>query len=495
MLKLTSLMILGLGLPLLNHFSVPRVLSARPVFAQAQSTISKVPPAATIATAVRQAAIQQWNFPASGRVVRIEPINLRQMGDVQWISATIPTWKITLESPDQRLIYFTNETGAVQMLASRENLQLAAQVPDAVIKATQQAAVSYWYPRYHTSVVPLQPAQVLVKQATPATWNNSCLDLPHPGEACTRNPLKGWQIMVEGFRSQPCPACLPGLPLTLAQLTFRVDQRGQILRADITPAVVKEAFKTAGAWGLAPRSGRIVGAEASRWGAGCENIGNRPIACDPVPISGWLVKIEHQGQRWQVRVDDNGNNGQLMARENIAVDASFDESLANQVRLLAAQHFELTPEQILLIKAEPQMFGGCLGLGNLAETCPIDRGQGYRVTVAGKPGQRQVYRVSARSGVRTEANQGMPPRTDNLPNRIAQTVFQDARSRFPADSADLNIMTVATATECYRTATDDPNLPCQTQIPGGWKITVTNFQKQLVYHVNSAGQITSVTDA
>jgi hypothetical protein len=79
--------------------------------------------------------------------------------------------------------------------------------------------------------------------------------------------------------------------------------------------------------------------------------------------------------------------------------------------------------------------------------------------------------------------------------RVVQIEFQDARSRFKSDLANVRIMTVEIATECYRTPTDNPTLPCPVQIPGGWKITVTDFQKQWIYHVNSAGNIQSVTVA
>ncbi len=492
MLKQAALIVLGVGIPLLTN--LPVTLNFSGDVASAQSMVRKLPTKAAIssrylpkqiAQSVRQDAIQYWGFPRASRVVQIEPTTYQQKGDVLWISATAIAWKVTLESADQRLIYLTNDTGSVKVLASRTNLKLPANLPDSVIKAVQRSTTAYWYPLYKTTVTPLHPAQVLIKQAKPVTWNDGCLEVPNAGEGCTRGKVKGWQIVAEGLRT-PSPTA------EVSSLTFRVDETGRKIRADIPPDLAKLAFKSAEEWGLAPRSGRIIGAEAMQWGEGCEGVKGLPIACDPVPISGWLVKIEQQGRRWQIRIGQN-SNGKLIAQENLAVDASFDSGLADKVRLLASQHLELSPEQVLFLKAEPGVFGGCLGLGSPVEDCLVDPGQGYRVTVEGKPGQQQVYRVSSNSGIRAESNQGLPPRTDAVPTRIARKVFQDARSRLNSDLANLRIAIAEPGTECFRTPTDNPNLPCPVTVPGGWKITVTNFQKQLVYQVSSAGEIKSVS--
>ncbi len=104
-----------------------------------------------------------------------------------------------------------------------------------------------------------------------------------------------------------------------------------------------------------------------------------------------------------------------------------------------------------------------------------------------------MYRVSPNSGIRTEANNGLPPRIDKLPNSIAAKVFLDAKSRLQVALSDLRITSAEITSECFRTATDPPNAPCQVLVSGGWRIVVTNFKRQLVYRVNSRGDIESVS--
>lgn len=475
----------------------PEISSTKPVVSQSQvpqSGISGIPSKETIAENMRNHAIRNWGFPQSGRVVKIESTNLRNMGDIRWIYATIPKWKITIETPNLRLVYITNETGETFVLGKRENLQLPKRLSQTAIAAVQKSAVSYWHPQFESTITPILPSQVLIKKAEPVTWKNTCLELPNSGEICTPKIINGWRITAEGISPPPCIACLPGnFPdVNPPTVTFRVDDTGKQVRADIPESVAVAGFKVTELWGLPTKSGKIVGASATQW-TNCDKFRGLPIPCAIIPIKGWLLKIEHQGKRWHIRVDDNGNDGEIMARENITLDNSFDQQLANNVRILAAQHFELTPENILFTQVTAQTFGACLGLPTPVEKCAPDPGQGYRVTVEGKPGEKQVYRVSQISGTRTEANNGLPPRIDKLPNSIAQKVFQDAKSRLNVPLSDLRITSSEMTSECHPTPTDLPNRPCQVLISSGWQIVVTDFKKQLVYRVNSARDIQSVS--
>ncbi len=480
-------------------FASAEITSTKPVFSQSQphqSGISAIPSKETIAENIRNDAIRKWSFPQSGRVVKIESANLRSLGDVPWISPTIPKWKITLETPNLRLIYITNETGDANVLAKRENLQLPKKLPQSLITAIQKSAVSYWHPQFETTPSPILPPQVLIKKAEPVTWKNTCLELPNSGENCTPKIINGWRITAEGMTpSPPCTACLPGPGhnFTPPTLTFRVDDTGKQIRADIPESVAVAVFKVAESWGLPTKSGKIVGAAPTEW-MNCDKFRGLPVPCAIIPIKGWLVKIEHQGKRWHIRVNENGGSSEIIARENIALDNSFDEYLATNLRMLAAQHFEITPENLLFTQVTPQTFGACLGLPTPVEKCAPDPGQGYRVTVEGKPGEKQIYRVSRFSGIRTEANNGLPPRIDKLPNSLAQKVFQDAKSRLNVPLSNLRITSAEVVSECYPTPTDVPNRPCQVLVSsGGWEIVITDFKRQLVYQVDGSRNIQSVS--
>jgi hypothetical protein len=161
-----------------------------------------LPSKEAIANLIFQDAKKDWKFDAKGRVTKIESITLAQIAGFPWISATIPTWQITLESADQRLVYITNDTGAFKVLARRENLKLSPKVPSSVIQAVQQNFAYYNNPNYKNNPSALQPPQVLIKAATAQQWPDGCLGNPNPGPPCTLAPVFGWQILGEGKPEQ-----------------------------------------------------------------------------------------------------------------------------------------------------------------------------------------------------------------------------------------------------------------------------------------------------
>jgi hypothetical protein len=173
----------------------------------------------TITKLVLKEAQQNWQFPKTGRATKIEPTNLRQIQDFLWISATIPTWKITLDSDDQRLVFITNDRGSVNLLTSRTNLRLSRQVPKSVIQAVQRSVAYTLNSSYKTNPTALQPYQVLIKEALPQQWPDGCLGKPKPGEVCTFSTVSGWRVGAEGKLTKP--------------FQFRVDGTGRQIRSDL----------------------------------------------------------------------------------------------------------------------------------------------------------------------------------------------------------------------------------------------------------------------
>jgi hypothetical protein len=172
----------------------------------------------TIAKLVLKEAQQNWQFSKRGRVIKIEPTNLDQIQGFLWISATVPTWKMTLESADQRLVFITNDRGSVNLLISRTNPNLSRQVPKSVIRAVRRSLANTLNPSYKTNPMALQPYQVLIKVAFRQQWPDGCLGKPTPGEVCTFATVSGWRIVAEGKLGQ--------------SFQFRVDATGQQVRSD-----------------------------------------------------------------------------------------------------------------------------------------------------------------------------------------------------------------------------------------------------------------------
>jgi hypothetical protein len=257
--------------------------------------------------------------------------------------------------------------------------------------------------------------------------------------------------------------------------------------------MITAAIDLAKEWGYTaqrqPRANRIA-SEKVTWASGCENI-SAPYACDPVARQGWQITIPHRRQRWVMR-GETAEDLQLIARSNPTVERRLPTQVSEEIKRVASQHLQISPSVVLITKVESQTFSdGCLGLGNLAESCIQQMIPGYRVTVAGKGSDQQIYRISEDAmNLRTEAIAGLPTRTDELPTEIARIIFNAAQTDLGQPIANLSISQVEPTFECFRSPTAAPDEPCfPLKSLSGWTVTVTNFQESQIYTVNLSGQI------
>lgn len=242
-------------------------------------------------------------------------------------------------------------------------------------------------------------------------------------------------------------------------------------------------------WGYPANPQPQITAEKAGWARGCEDI-SAPFACDPVPVQGWKITLSLQQSRWVFR-GETVEDLQLIERTS-SLDDRLPIQVQNEIRRIAGNHFQLSSAVVLVANVESQTFtDSCLGLGDLTETCARQAIAGYRVTVAGKANQEQIYRISNDAKIlRTEAIAGLPTRTDELPTSIALKVFDRATLDLKQPVATLKIARVEPIFNCFRYPTDPPNHPCTplTSVKG-WKVTVTSFQKAIAYSIESNGTI------
>ncbi len=223
MMKLKSPITLLSSVLLFSCSIAPLQAQQQPTIAAPSSSSHPIrynpPSKAIVAKRILQDAQKDWRFSKTGRVSKIEPTNLQQTQGVFWISASIPTWKITLDSDDQRLVFISNAHGTIHLLASRTNPKLSKQVPKSVIQAVQRSIANSLNPNYKNDPTALHPYQVLIKSASRQQWPDGCLGLPKPGEPCTFATVSGWRIVAEGKTAQ--------------SLAFRVDATGRQVRAEV----------------------------------------------------------------------------------------------------------------------------------------------------------------------------------------------------------------------------------------------------------------------
>lgn len=168
--------------------------------------------------------------------------------------------------------------------------------------------------------------KVRITEVTRATYPNSCLGLPRPGEICA-------QIIVEGFRVVAFPD-ISGTARVRA-FVYRSDSTGRNLRlendstttpSNLPAAVAKAVTKAASQrTGQATSTFKIVQAEKRTWPDGCLGLSQPSIACTQALVEGWLVTVNGaKGTQLVYRTNESGSLVKLdeAASSTIGNDAS-----------------------------------------------------------------------------------------------------------------------------------------------------------------------------
>lgn len=434
-------------------------------------------------------ARNEWQVPNSAKIVRTSLKNCDEVMYFSCKSTKQKLWEITFQNQTNRWIFISTANASEIVLNHRDNLALnTKKIAPQVLESIRSVASQYGF---HQSEI-LSPKQILISKVEPIIWKDTCLELANPGEKCPKKTVQGYRVTAEGK---------PG-----KNIVYRTDLLGNQVKPNISQAIVRPILQNANQeWGLSGQNIKISSAERIGWSKGCEGV-SIPYACDPIPVSGWLVNIQNGMERWTYRMGDNSKQPELLARNNPYVSVSaaipvFTKEIEDSVRQLAASHFEIKPSQALIVNSQRQVWrDGCLGLGSSFETCVKQRLQGWQVTIAGKRGQQQVYRVgSSGKTIRTQASNGLPSRSDALPNSIAKNVFKNASVRLKTPIENLHIAKAQKIQEkqCVRIPTDAPNAPCRGErlVDNGWHVEVRNSNQKLAYNLDLVGNVKGVNIA
>lgn len=263
-------------------------------------------------------------------------------------------------------------------------------------------------------------------------------------------------------------------------------QQGQIkgLPRSVSEAVLQDARS----WGLRLNTGKIVDAKPVNWAYGCDRP-TFPYPCDPILVKGWQVTVESGVQRWLYHSNTNGSLVRLHSRELRTNDIKLPVTVNDAVVRLAAAHFSLPHSQVLITQVQKQTWAdACLGLPSPVERCMGTPTPGWRVTVAGKPGQIQVYRTDSKGQqIRTEAIAGLPPRVDALPTATAKLLLQNASDRLGIPANQLYILRAEKQRwSNYCLDLSQTNSNCLSANLAGWRVTLNGAGHSLVYRVDDA---------
>lgn len=134
------------------------------------------------------------------------------------------------------------------------------------------------------------PAQnIVVKKATPQTWNDQCLGLARPGERCASGESKGWQVEVESWEQR---------------WTYRSDRTARRLRleplpnatdlnpADFSASISQTLLKAVSQQLQQPTDKlQILEVQAATWNSCLGLVPRDGAACTPANIPGFRVIV------------------------------------------------------------------------------------------------------------------------------------------------------------------------------------------------------------
>ena len=138
------------------------------------------------------------------------------------------------------------------------------------------------------------PAQnIVIKQATPQTWNDACLGLASPDESCAMGMKKGWQVEVESsqqvwtYRSNRTAT-----RLRLEPLPYSTD----LNQTDFSTRLSKSLLKTISQQVQQPVENlQILQVQSAVWD-GCLGIASPDTVCTAAAIPGFKVIVTDEAK-------------------------------------------------------------------------------------------------------------------------------------------------------------------------------------------------------
>lgn len=329
----------------------------------------------TVAKAVLQAASVRTGLPISEfRIIRSEQmttdgcLSLPRPGEA-CTRIAISAWEVTLEGGRERLVYRSNSDGSLLRFNEAVSSISDANLPNSVSRTTLQAASQRTGLRVsELRIVKIEPIQT-----------NGCLNLPRPGEGCTKINMPAWELTVEAGQQR---------------LVYRSNADGSQVRfneaassignTNLPNSVANAVLQLASSHFSLPASQlRIARVEPQNWSDGCLGLPSPVERCMGVLTPGFRVTVEGKGQSQIYRTDKSGSQ---IRTEAIANLPPRTDRLPNSIAIPILQDVQvganLPVSQLYILRAEQQEWpDGCLGLAEPGVACTQAIIPGWRVTV------------------------------------------------------------------------------------------------------------------
>jgi hypothetical protein len=203
----------------------------------------------------------------------------------------VPGWKVVVGAKKQSLVYHTNDKGSVTRLNQKESEIKNQELPVKVRKAVIEAAVE-------SSNLPVSELQITdISRITV----DGCLNLPKPGEACTKIGQLAWRVTVKvGREKLVYHSKEDGSEVRLNSSASNVNSNAK-LPPNIADSVLSQASQQTG---LPISRLRVISAERKQWSDACLGIRKPGVLCAQVVVPGWQVTVSDGRKNWVYRIGE-----------------------------------------------------------------------------------------------------------------------------------------------------------------------------------------------
>jgi uncharacterized protein YcnI len=204
----------------------------------------------------------------------------------------VPGWKVVAGAKEQVLVYHTNEKGSVTRLNQKESEIKNQELPVKVRKAVIKAGVE-------SSNLPVSELQITnISRITV----DGCLNLPKPGEACTKIAQPAWKVTVKAGRQKLVyHSKEDGSEVRLNASASNVNSNAK-LPPNIADTVLSQASQQLE---LPISRLQIVSAERKQWSDACLGIRKPGVLCAQVVVPGWQVTVSDGRKNWVYRIGES----------------------------------------------------------------------------------------------------------------------------------------------------------------------------------------------
>ncbi|MBW4522997.1 MAG: hypothetical protein KME16_25450 [Scytolyngbya sp. HA4215-MV1] len=230
---------------------------------------------------------------------------------------------------------------------------------------------------------------------------------------------------------------------------------------------------------------RVIRSDPRTWQDTCLGLPQASQLCAQTAVEGWRIVLAYERQTWVYRTD---TQGQVVRLETpIQRSQTPPEDVIAIVQQTAATQLQRSARDINLVKAEFKTWNDdCLELPGTTQLCTQVVVPGWLVTVSAGQ-QRLVYRTTQSGSIIRLDEAASHIDTVPLPSIVSDAVLQAAAQKMSAALSQLKVVKSSQIVTDGCLSLPTPIEACSTEPMQAWRVTVTNGQRQLIFHSNLTG--------